>query len=307
MLRENRGPPPTIAWGPRLRPGFSLVELLVVIGIIGLLIAILLPVLSKAREQAKMVACASNQRQVLLAFAMYVSENKGRTPIFPPIGYDVPGINGTPNDPYAHSLAYYMDSTKNQGAGVIRYDQGAFWRYLSAHVPRPANAQDKAVLPPPDALYRVFNCPTDTDFREVGRNGGFDPRAAFLRNFSYTWNASFWPGDPYLDDRKGNAYGNDKSAVSSITQIVEGSHKIILEEEARPNDGWSYIGFNNSGSGDDLPATRHNKRANYGFADGHVEQFAPADLGYSSDKNAQISDRQRAAFYFHLKSNAAFQ
>ena len=60
--------------------GFTLVELLVVIGIIALLIAILMPALSRAREQALRTKCLSNHRQLVTALNMYANENRQSLP-----------------------------------------------------------------------------------------------------------------------------------------------------------------------------------------------------------------------------------
>ena len=93
---------------PRSLRGFTLVELLVVIGIIALLISILMPTLSRARESAKAAASLSNLRQLGNGVLMYINEYRGFYPCHSSIATTPP----TPRHRWADYIFPYVKSTK---------------------------------------------------------------------------------------------------------------------------------------------------------------------------------------------------
>ena len=96
--------------------GFTLVELLVVIGIIALLISILLPSLNAAREAARTVQCASQQRQIAMGVMQYANDNHG----FAPVAYDsrYATTSGGYINQRLHSLGYIRTTSTPGTSGT---------------------------------------------------------------------------------------------------------------------------------------------------------------------------------------------
>jgi len=148
---------------------FTLIELLVVIAVIGLLISIAMPVLSIARERAKVVAVNSELRQAGLALEMYIADHKGKPPAtrkdcalmwadhqLPPElaegGYLTPAEHGSTmsaalEDRYNPGCTY-----KYASVGEL-YQNGAFSRYVKASLYVPAGFPEEEGLPETDILY----------------------------------------------------------------------------------------------------------------------------------------------------------
>src|SRR6266403_318920 len=112
-----------VGWDKKGPRAFTLIELLVVIAIIGILAALLLPVLSGGKERAIRIYCGNNLRQNSLALHLYAEENKGLLP------------DCTTNNPEFHGSYWPWDLHTNLINELARH--GAARKVLYC----PANAQ----------------------------------------------------------------------------------------------------------------------------------------------------------------------
>jgi len=133
--------------------GFTLVELLVVIGIIALLISILLPALNMARVQANRVACMSNMKQMAFAWLMYGDDYRGSAPSANMVAMEQ--YTTTANWLYVYptgGLGFLASATPQQRDQLIR--TGSLYKYLKST--------------------KVFRCPFDSGpFDMLDSKGGF--------------------------------------------------------------------------------------------------------------------------------------
>jgi len=230
---------------------FTLIELLVVIGIIALLISILLPVLQRARLQAQMVVCASNERQIYLALVMYSQDYNGVMPI-PPSG--IPGVSGAvyPNQMWGMTAFSDYDYASD----------GLLWPYLTRD---------------PSRRQQLLLCPADTNRPQVLAEADAVLNPAGERNFSYNFNGnmSFGTGTKVMTNL-GLVNG---ATTIKLSRILHADHKLFILEPENPQGGGDDIMTENSAQKLICTlSTRHFGLGNQCFADGHVELFDPEQI-----------------------------
>src|SRR5438874_7628978 len=124
------------------RLGFTLVELLVVIGIIAVLIAVLLPALRKARDAANRTACMSNMRQIMTGAIMYSNESKGYLPFANWRSKEVPPTATYPYQPgWLYTWAAFAGQQQAITANEDGVKTGLLYKYLKST--------------------KVYHCPSD--------------------------------------------------------------------------------------------------------------------------------------------------
>jgi prepilin-type N-terminal cleavage/methylation domain-containing protein/prepilin-type processing-associated H-X9-DG protein len=246
----------------RRRSGFTLIELLVVIAIIAILAAILFPVFAKAREKARQTSCASNEKQLGLAFIQYTQDNEEDMPSCNQYQSPFRGWAGQ-IFPYVKSTGVYKcpdDPTQPNAANdsVVSY---AYNANFSPAANRGLNSYSSAVSPAKTVLLFEMSGETKAD---LGNGGANDTYTFGLNTQDYTGNG----GSTCCG-------GNIQWATGSMTGFLADS------QGGRGVGGFT---VNNS------PVTgRHSDGSNFLLADGHVKWLHGVQV--SAGKNADGSDQ----------------
>ncbi|HEX4121589.1 MAG TPA: prepilin-type N-terminal cleavage/methylation domain-containing protein [Verrucomicrobiae bacterium] len=237
--------------------GFNLIELLVVITIIAVMAALLLPAITKAKQQATAAACLGNQKQLAAALHMYTQDNSDRVV----------------------QMADYV-------TGQTFYPAGGFW---AGPEPGPnwSNGTDALAaavtgLQSSNALYfycnniGVYHCPGDTRVLNIPTTNG--PNGWAYDSYSRTENIGGEPYDNYF------GAGATYTKMSAISQ-PSGTFSMMEAADWRGyNVGTWVVQWNrkNGNSGftwEGPPATWHINVCTVGFADGHGELHKWTDSG----------------------------
>lgn len=220
--------------------GFTLIELLVVISIIAILMAIMMPALSAARDQAKRTMCGSNSRSIGMACAQFGVDNDNWLPM-----YDGGRFTGSPFEgKYPHAGYWYVDI-----APYLDYNN-EFKDYLNRSVAGdPKNASVKGYDAP-----KILSCPA-LSLKDT--NG--------VTSLAFGWNWRY-AGYQYRSDYQGNWWKPRRS-----TQLKNASQGGILGENRWDVDYIYAWGGMSTSPGKYYYGSRHRGGSYYLCADGHLE------------------------------------
>jgi len=238
--------------------GFTLVELLVVIGIIAVLISVLLPALNRTRGAAQNVQCLSNLRQVGLSLMMYTSEHQGRFPYGNTWSF---GSNPR-GDTFHAALSRYTCRT---------YDDNSI----------PWSAKNNFVIGPKGVMPKgIWTCPSVSGISDVlaasGNHAVFAGNAKLFVDKYNLWNTAIIHPQMKIARVRASSrkiafveYNMNGQDVNTVNFDPLPSLDSLISTAFDVDATWNLYG----GGLNDFLRYRHNKRANALFVDGHVESL----------------------------------
>lgn len=306
----------------KLNRGFTLVELLVVIGIIAVLISILLPSLNRARMAANRTACLSNLRQISNAILAYASENRFT---LPEAGFDNANGSAALGTPLGSAWTPGGYFSRNGGAalrpwdpipnGNARYGPDAPMNPHRYITPSIGDALRDYLGGSDPSSQSVWRCPAAGDrFKMVvAQRQGEDSMSsasadsAWYSNYFYmatkqyyfAHNAGTWPGFMGRDWIVRNVAGMRTSQLSTMKR--EPSSEIVTVFDLKhffhsPDQRWDIWSTPNSYGGAANMYARGARKAkfssNFAFLDGHAEMREFSDsMSYMAQLHAPIKQK----------------
>lgn len=208
---------------PSRASAFTLVELLIVIGIIAILVSLLLPAVGKMREQGRQVQCMSNLRALGTAMLAYAADNDG---FLPATAQNVVDSGGVYSGKYPPNDWLFWQPNRTPSYGNQQFVHSAIAKYLNLNYASMDFSLNSSSLAP-------LRCPSDDSW-----SPRLGTMAAGAYPFSYVMSC-FIASDSSLMQKTNTYAGTQPPLCTTLIKVTNASQKVLMyeEDDTSINDG----------------------------------------------------------------------